>query len=220
METTWTDWMTTAMAWIEQTGWMGWVWFTLLYTLSCIFFLPGSLLTVGAGVAYGFGPGTVLVSVSSMVGAVVNFATSRYLLHDRLHRKFENNARFRSLDRAIASHGWRVILLSRVSPFVPHSLVSYACGLTTISLTRFALASWVGFIPISAAYAYTGAMIGKIARAKAGIPHGIESWIFYGFGLVITVVVTVWSMQMASRALRTQVDFPEDADKLDHSALP
>lgn len=210
METAWTDWMTAAMAWIEQAGWMGWVWFTLLYTVSCVFFLPGSLLTVGAGAAYGFWPGTILVSVSSMVGAVVNFATSRYLLHRWLQRKFEQNQKFRSLDRAIASHGWRVILLSRVSPLVPHSLVSYACGLTTISMTRFALASWIGFIPISAAYAYTGAMIGKIARAKAGLPHGIESWIFYGLGLVITVFVTVWSMQMANRALRVEVDLPED----------
>jgi len=93
---------------------------------------------------------------------------------------------------------------------VPHSVVSYACGLTKISLTRYSLASWIGFIPISAAYSYAGAFLGKFARAKAGAPHGSESWIFYGIGLVVTVIVTVWSTRVAARALKTQVD-PADS---------
>lgn len=208
------------MNWIEQSGWVGWLWFILFYTLSCVFFLPGSLLTVGAGAAYGFWSGTVLVSVASMVGAMANFATSRYLLHGWLQRKFERSPRFRSLDQAIATDGWRVIMLSRVSPILPHSVVSYACGLSTISMTRYALASWIGFVPISAAYAYAGAAIGKIARAKAGLHHGTDSWIFYGVGFAVTLVVTVWSMKIANRALRTKVELLEDHESIDNFPSP
>ena len=40
--------MREAMLWIEQTGPAGWIWFVILYTLSCVLFLPGSVLSFGA----------------------------------------------------------------------------------------------------------------------------------------------------------------------------
>ncbi len=210
MQETFTNWMTESLVWIQASGWVGWVGFIAIYALTCVFLLPGSILTVGAGAAYGFWSGTLLVTIASVVGAVLNFATSRYLVHNWLQRKFAHNAKFRALDSAIAHGGWRIVLLSRLSPILPHSIVSYACGLTTISMTRFTLASWIGFIPISAAYAYTGALIGKIAKAKAGLPHGIDSWLLYGGGLAATILVTVWSAKIAARALKTEVHLEPD----------
>ena len=209
MSKMWLEWMTHGLDWIDQAGWIGWIGFIVIYTLTCVFFLPGSVLTVGAGAIYGFWGGTLLVSISNLVGAVVNFLTSRYLLRGWLQRKFAANRKFHALDSAVATDGWRVILLSRISPVVPHSVVSYACGLTRLSLAKFSLASWLGFIPISAAYSYAGAFLGKFARLKAGLPHGAESWqtwAFYGLGLVVTVIVTIWSTRIASRALKPHVE--------------
>ena len=201
----WLEWMKQRLDWVEHAGWLGWLVFIALYTLTCVFFLPGSVLTVGAGAIYGFWGGTLLVSISNLVGAVVNFLTSRYLLRGWLQRKFARNRRLHALDDAVAAEGWRIVLLSRISPVLPHSVVSYACGLTKLSLAKFSLASWLGFIPISAAYSYGGALVGKFARLQAGLPHGTESWqtwCFYGLGLVVTVVVTVWSTRLAADALR------------------
>jgi uncharacterized membrane protein YdjX (TVP38/TMEM64 family) len=208
MHAMWLEWMTRGLDWVEQSGWVGWIAFVGIYTITCVLFLPGSVLTVGAGAIYGFWGGTLLVSISNLVGAVVNFLTSRYLLRGWLQRRFAHNKKFHALDDAIATDGWRILLLSRISPVVPHSIVSYACGLTKLSLTKFSLASWIGFVPISAAYSYAGAFLGKFARARMGLPHGAESretWIFYGVGLVVTIVVTVWSTRIAARALRTKV---------------
>ncbi len=207
MNELWVEWMTRGLDWVEQSGWGGWLGFVVIYTLTCVLFLPGSILTVGAGAIYGFWGGTLLVSISNLVGAMVNFLTSRYLARAWLQRRLAGNARFQALDAAVAREGWQVILLSRISPVLPHSIVSYACGLTKISFTRFALASWLGFIPISAAYSYAGAFLGKFARAKAGLPHGQESWTtwaFYGVGLVVTIAVTVWSGRIAARALKSR----------------
>jgi len=208
MHAMWLEWMTHGLDWVEQSGWVGWIAFVAIYTITCVLFLPGSVLTVGAGAIYGFWGGTLLVSISNLVGALVNFLTSRYLLRGWLQRRFAHNKRFHALDDAIASDGWRIVLLSRISPVVPHSIVSYACGLTKLSFTKFALASWIGFVPISAAYSYAGAFLGKFARARAGRPHGEESWetwAFYCVGLVVTVVVTVWSARIAARAMRGKV---------------
>jgi uncharacterized membrane protein YdjX (TVP38/TMEM64 family) len=209
MHEMWLQGMTHFLDWVEQSGWVGWLGFVVIYTLTCVFFLPGSVLTVGAGAIYGFWGGTLLVSISNLIGAVVNFLTSRYLLRGWLQRKFASNPKYHALDRAVANDGWQIILLSRISPVVPHSVVSYACGLTKLSLAKFSLASWIGFVPISAAYSYAGAFLGKFARASAGLPHGQgswETWAFYGVGLVITVIVTIWSTRVAAKALKSRAN--------------
>jgi uncharacterized membrane protein YdjX (TVP38/TMEM64 family) len=87
----WTEWMRQSMAWIEQTGPIGWVWFIVLYTLSCVLFLPGSVLSVGAGAVYGFWGGTALVSLASVAGALANFVSARFLLRGLMERRFSKS---------------------------------------------------------------------------------------------------------------------------------
>ena len=189
------------MEWIERSGWVGVVWFIVLYTLTCVFFLPGSVLSIGAGAVYGFWFSTALVTISSTVGAVVNFLTSRYLARSWMQRKLTHSAKFRALEKAVSTEGWRMMLISRMSPIVPHSLVSYAAGLIRISLWKFTLASFLGFFPQSAAYTYVGAVVGKALRTSAGTsPHDPVIWTFYCLGLVATFAVTVLTTRIARRS--------------------
>ncbi|HEY5704268.1 MAG TPA: TVP38/TMEM64 family protein [Terrimicrobiaceae bacterium] len=199
-----TEFLHYSMEWIEQSGWIGVLWFVVLYTLTCVFFLPGSVLTIGAGAVYGFWFSTGLVTISSTVGAVVNFLTSRYLARNWMLRKLGHNAKFRALEKAVSAEGWRMILISRMSPIVPHSLVSYAAGLIRISFWRFTLASFIGFLPPSAAYTYVGAVVGKALRTSAGVgSHDPVTWTFYGLGLVATLAVTGLTTRIARRSWRT-----------------
>ena len=92
----WTSWMEQAMAWIEHTGPIGWVWFVILYTLSCVLFLPGSILSFGAGAVYGFAGGTLLVSIASVAGALTNFLTTRSLLRGWMERRFARSRKFQA----------------------------------------------------------------------------------------------------------------------------
>ena len=194
------------MEWIQQSGWLGVLWFIVLYTLTCVFFLPGSVLTVGAGAVYGFWFSTTLVAVSSTVGAVVNFLTSRYLLHGWVEKKIGHSAKYAALQGAIGADGWRLILISRISPVVPHSLVSYAAGLTPMSFWRYTIASFIGFIPISAAYAYAGAIVGKTVRTTMGdTPHDPVKWAFYIVGLIATIAVLIPSTRAATKAWKEHV---------------
>jgi uncharacterized membrane protein YdjX (TVP38/TMEM64 family) len=192
---------------IRQQGPAGWFWFVLLYSLTCVTFLPGSVLSVGAGAVYGFWLGTLLVSLSSAIGAMAAFLAGRFVFRRMLLRKLEKSSKFLALDLAIEREGWKIVFLSRLSPILPHSIVSYIAGLTRISLARYTLASWAGFIPISAAYAYAGAVVGSITRNRAGLGGDTEpSWILYGLGLVITIVVMVLSGRVAKRALRESME--------------
>lgn len=204
MENAWAEWLLQTMEWIRGAGWVGCVWFIVLYVLSGALFLPGSILTVGAGAVYGWGIGTLLVALSSSLGAALNFLTSRYIARKWIERKLESRPRFHSLAHAIGSRGWPLIMLSRLSPIFPHSIVSYAAGLTRIKGRTFFMASFAGFLPLSAAYAYAGAVLGKVAAVKSGAmdkdPLALGVWIA---GLAITVLVTVLGTKLVAKAFRT-----------------
>jgi uncharacterized membrane protein YdjX (TVP38/TMEM64 family) len=190
-----------SMEWIEQSGWIGVVAFIVLYTLTCVFFLPGSVLTIGAGAVYGFWFSTALVTISSTVGAAVNFLTSRYVARSWMQERLSRSAKFRALDKAVSAEGWRMILISRMSPIIPHSLVSYAAGIIRISFWRFTLASFVGFLPQSAAYTYVGAVLGRAVRTSAGVSaHDPITWALYGLGLLATLAVTLLMTRVAHRS--------------------
>lgn len=206
----WTAWMDQSMLWIEQSGWVGWIWFIILYTASCVLFLPGSVLSFGAGAVYGFWSGTLLVSLGSVAGAMANFLSTRHLLRGWMGRRFAGSRKFQALDHAATTDGWRMIILMRLSPILPHSLVSCAFGLSRISFWRYLFASWIGFLPISAAYAYGGAVIGK--AAKGGIHQGPWAWAIYAAELALTVLITVWITRISQKALRTYA--PEVADAI------
>lgn len=193
--------MREAMIWIEQTGPIGWVWFVILYTLSCVLFLPGSVLSFGAGAVYGFWGGTLLVSVASVGGALANFLLTRHLLRGWMEQRFAKSRKFHALNHVATKDAWRMIILSRISPILPHSLVSCAFGLSRLDFWRYLAASWVGFLPISAAYAYGGAVIG--AAAKAGLGQGPRAWLVYGLELALTIGITVWITRAAHKALRS-----------------
>ncbi len=211
-----TDFLIVSMDWIQQSGVLGMVWLVVLYALTCVFFLPGSLLTVGAGAIYGFWIGVPLITVASGVGAAANFVTSRYLARKWIQRKFGKDMSFLALEKAVGREGWKLILISRISPVVPHSLVSYAAGLTNISFTRFFLSSMVGFLPLSAAYAYVGVVIGKVVRNSADIvPHDPLSWTLYIAGLAATVVVVILTARAATKAWRQHVPEPANGEAED-----
>ena len=210
--------MDQGMLWVEQSGWVGWIWFIILYTLSCVLFLPGSVLSFGAGAVYGFWAGTLLVSLGSVAGALANFVSTRYLLRGWMARKFSKSRKFQALDHAAAMDGWKLVMLTRISPILPHSLVSCAFGLSRISFWRYMFASWVGFLPISAAYAYGGAEIGR--AAKGGLHQGPWAWVAYAVELAITVLITIWITHVSRNALRNYAPEVAEAIAEEEIAVP
>lgn len=216
-----TDFLINSIDWMQGNGWLGVLWLIVLYSLTCVFFLPGSVLTVGAGAIYGFWSGVLLITIASCIGAAVSFLISRYVARDWMQRKLGHDARFVALERAVGSEGWKIIMISRISPVVPHSLVSYAAGLTNISFTRFMFASFIGFLPLSAAYAYVGVVLGKAVRHAADlVPHDTVSWSLYIAGLIATIIVSVWTTRAATKAWKERVPDKDEESTPELAVMP
>ena len=59
-----------AMGWVAARGGAGVGMYILLYVLACVFLVPGSVLTLGAGAVWGVAVGVPVVSVGSLPSIV------------------------------------------------------------------------------------------------------------------------------------------------------
>ena len=54
---------------------------------------------------------------------------------------------FLRIDHAIGGRRFQIVLLTRLCSLLPYDLMSYAFGLTDVSLGRYVLATWLGRLP-------------------------------------------------------------------------
>src|SRR5229473_2340136 len=87
-----------------------------------------------------------LVSIAATLGATAAFVVGRYFARDWIARKLEGNAKFKAIDEAVGREGWKIVLLTRLSPVFPFNLLNYAYGLTRVRLRDYVFASWAGMI--------------------------------------------------------------------------
>jgi len=113
------------------------------------------------------------------------------------------HARFATMDNAVAEEGWKIVVLTRLSPVFPFTLLNYAYGLTSVSLRDYVLASWVGMMPGTVMYVYLGSLA-RTGTTSASSRTAAE-WALYGVGLVATIGVTLLVTRIARRALAQRI---------------
>ena len=177
--------------------------FMVLYTVTTVFLVPGSILTLAAGAIFGVVKGTVFVSLGSTVGATVAFFIGRYFARDWVSQKIAGRPRFAAIDDAIGREGWKIVGLLRLSPVVPFSLSNYFYGITKVRPVGYVLSSWIGMLPGTLMYVYLGSLAGTLAAlgTAGGTGFSTLQWIFYGVGLVATIAVTILITRVARRAV-------------------
>ena len=198
------------LEWVRGIGLWGPVLLAAAYVPASLLFVPGSLLTLGAGFAFGVAVGTLAVSVGSVLGACAAFLAGRTLARGWIEGKVAANPKFRAIDEAVGRQGFKIVLLTRLSPVFPFNLLNYAYGVTPVSFRDYLLASWMGMLPGTVLYVYLGSAVKSLADLVAGkVEGGAEQKIFFGAGLLATVAVTVLVTRIARRALREAVAHTE-----------
>ncbi len=198
--------LASAMTWVAAQGVAGIAAYVVLYVAACLLFLPGSVLTLGAGAVWGVVGGVPIVSVASSLGATAAFLVGRYLARGAVARRTEGNERFKAIDEAVAREGWKIVGLTRLSPVFPFNLLNYAFGLTRVSLRDYFFASWIGMLPGTVMYVYIGSLAGNLAALGAGQSTRTPAqWALYAVGLAATVAVTVYVTRIARAALAKRV---------------
>src|SRR5262249_37579921 len=84
-------WLLDFVAWIRGAGAFGAAVFVVAYVLACVLFLPGSILTLGAGFAYGVALGVPLVWVAANIGAALAFLLGRTVAREAIAARVAQN---------------------------------------------------------------------------------------------------------------------------------
>jgi uncharacterized membrane protein YdjX (TVP38/TMEM64 family) len=199
--------LTEMLIWIKELGWIGMAVYFFLYIAACVFVVPGSVLSLGAGLIYGVVQGSLIVSVSSTVGASAAFLLGRYLARGWVEKKIEDSPSFMEIDSSIKKKGWKIVMLLRLSPVFPFNTLNYVLGLTGVRFIDYVLASWIGMIPGTVMYVYIGSAAGSLAAISSGLERQrtLAEWIIYAIGLIAAVAVTVIITKTAKRALAIKI---------------
>lgn len=192
-----------ALSHVENLGMLGPVVFIALYTIATVALLPGSFLTLGGGAIFGVGRGSVYVFLGATLGATAAFLVGRYLARRWVSHKIAQFPKFQAIDRAVGQDGFKIVLLTRLSPVFPFFLMNYAYGLTRVALGDYVLAS-VGMIPGTVTYVYLGSLAGNLATLGTS-PSPANPWITWSLrllGLGATLAIAVYGARLAQRTLQ------------------
>jgi uncharacterized membrane protein YdjX (TVP38/TMEM64 family) len=192
------QWVEAFRLWVENLGVLGWIIFMVVYALTTFMLVPGSILTLAAGVAFGLW-GFPLVVVGATFGSAISFLAARYIFHDRVQEKVVAYPKFNAVNQAIGEEGWRVVLLLRLSPALPFSLQNWFLGLTPVGFWPAQLATFLGIMPGTLLYVWIGSLGGQ-AAAGGGDASALKYAVF-GAGIIATLIVTVLVTKKAKAKL-------------------
>ena len=128
--------------------------YMLLYAIGPSFLVPGAVMTIAGGLAFGTLWGSVYSLIGADVGAVVAFGAGRFL-----GRGFVESVvgkRFDAILGRIAKHGFQIVLYLRMVPVIPYNALNLIAGASRIAFRDYFWASIIGMIPGTILFAFLG----------------------------------------------------------------
>jgi uncharacterized membrane protein YdjX (TVP38/TMEM64 family) len=197
------------LEWVQGIGFWGAVLFAVAYVPAAILFVPGALLTLSAGFAFGVVKGTLVVSAGSTAGAAAAFLVARTVARDWVSRRIAGRPKLAAIGRAVAKEDFKLVLLTRLSPVLPYNVLNYALGLTGVRFGNYLLASWIGMLPGTIMYVYLGSAANSVASLLSEeTPRSTSRQVLFVLGLAATVAAVVIITRAARRALNEMVAEP------------
>ncbi|MFZ4077148.1 MAG: TVP38/TMEM64 family protein [Legionellaceae bacterium] len=142
--------------WVQQLGVAAWIGFFILYCIAILLFLPIEPLVLASGALFGFYYGFLITLWSAVASASMAFMISRKV--GLAWFPYGKNRLNQGLAR-LESLGWKSLAVSRLTPFLPCSLVNYGYGLTKINPFVYTITNLIFFIPYKLIVAYVGSYV-------------------------------------------------------------
>ena len=201
------SWFEALLPWLRAP--LGALLFVPLYALWVTLLLPGVWASMLAGALYGPLWGSVLVFIGACLGAEAAFLIGRHWLRDWTQRRLQALPRLRAVEQAVSREGLKLVLLTRLSPAFPFSLLNLAYGLSAVSLRDYSL-GLIGILPGTILFCSLGALAGDVARFGSVLSGQSDAgaWSLRIVGVLATVAVVLVVGRAADRALKAEDPLP------------
>jgi uncharacterized membrane protein YdjX (TVP38/TMEM64 family) len=162
-----------------------------LILAHAVLFFPAEIVNATAGLVYGFAVALPLVVASWAVSGLL-----AYWLGSAAGRpvalRLMGEERVTRAEHAIERGGVVALLLARLVPFVPYSLVGYVAGAAGVPLWRFVWTGLIGILPITAAATYLGHSLDDLSASDPML------WVALGVLAALGALTAVTSRRLRS----------------------
>src|SRR3954471_17227969 len=173
--------------------WGAFVVIALILAHAVIFF-PAEIVNATAGLAFGFWVAFPIVLAAWVASGLLAYWLGR-IAGRPLAVRLAGERRVASAESLIDRSGAPALVLARLVPFVPFSLVGYVAGAARVPVWRYTWTTAVGVMPITAAATYLGHALDNLSASDPLL------WLAVGV-IVGLALLTVHSARRLKRSAR------------------
>ena len=162
----------------EVVSWGVWgpIFYILLYAIGPSFLIPGAVMTVAAGLAFGVWWGSVWSLIGADIGALVAFGAGRFLGRPFVERTM--GVRLQGLLKRLERNGFYLTLYLRLVPVIPYNAFNLLAGASPIRFKDYFWASVIGMVPGTVLFALLGDSLWKPGSPRFFIALGLIACCF------------------------------------------
>tara|TARA_B100000131_G_scaffold322725_1_gene377759 strand:- start:1092 stop:1703 length:612 start_codon:yes stop_codon:yes gene_type:complete len=177
--------------------------FIFMYMLWVTFLLPGSWLTMVAGVIYGTFSGTLFVFIGASLGAILTFWSGRTFLRKWTQKKLSNYPKLELVKQKVSKEGLRLIFFTRLSPIFPFSFLNLVYGLSEVNFKDYVI-SLIAILPGTILYCSLGSLAGDLSKFNEILSNrsDLQSLIFTSMALISSSFAVFLILRAVRNALK------------------
>jgi len=121
--------------------------FLIIVFINAVAVLPNIFILAANGVIFGVVEGTLISWIAESVGVIISFILMRYLFRDYAQAVILRSNGLKKIDEFSGKRGFRIMVVARSIPYVPSGLITAWGALSSIQLTDYVLATFIGKLP-------------------------------------------------------------------------
>jgi len=126
--------------------------------LFSVFFLPCSVITILAGILWGWKVGILYSTIATLSGSYFTFLLGKKYLNSIPIPTNLNNYKIK-VNKIILEYGWKSSFIVHINPLIPGSSIGYFFGASKINLLSFLLGVLLGTLPLQLLMVLFGSQI-------------------------------------------------------------
>ena len=167
--------------------------YTLIYVIAGAFSFPAaSLLTIFGGFLLGWFVAGTLTAFAATIGASIIFLAARTAMGDFLKRRAGPGVG--KLADSFRDNAFGFLLVLRLAPIFPFFVINIAPAFFNVPLRTYVLATFLGILPGTYAYAYLGQGVDSVILSAAQAGRDLS------LGDIVTPELTIAFAAMAAVA--------------------
>ncbi len=173
-----------------------------VYIVGTVLLVPGTILSFTGALLFGAYLGTLWTWIGATLGATLSFLLSRMLGRDSINALL--GGRLQALEDRLRDNAFTGLLLLRLIPLFPFTGLNLGCGLTSIRLRDFVLATAIGILPGTFVYQYLFATVGETILSEGIWANLWDPKLGVALGLFVGFLVAVrWLSRRFAKSTKT-----------------